>query len=379
MNKKHIIVKSILAIVMLLSITLLNACDKNDINNDGDEEELVNIWEDKTIYNETLVLIDQNGIISGNLVFEPTEIISIKDYTLNKEYDPSEYTFEGNTIIRTSSSTMPYLSEENLHGINMPEAFAFSTYQAKEPGEVILFTEGVGVIMNQIAVTYKHEGTWAGITPAYQPENLSHVLTKLENQEDITIVFNGDSILTGANASSVLGIDPYLDDFPTLFTNHIMDKYGVNVNMFNTSVGGTVSQFGRDNVDINVNNYDPDLVVIGYGMNDGSLGVNGLTYKENIEFMIRSIKARNSETDIIVIATIVANPDSIQNQGQAAYLAELEDLQATYDFALLDMTSISQELFKTKRSVDILANNINHPSDFLVRIYAAGLVALMEE
>jgi len=379
MNKKSIIVKSVFAILMLLSTTLLYGCNNNDTDTDGDDKDLVKIWEDKTIYNETVVLIDQNGTISGNLVFAPTEIISVKDYTLNIEYDPSEYSFEGNTIIRSSSSTMPYLAEENLHGINMPEAFAFSTYQAKEPGGVILFTEGVGVIMNQIAVTYKHEGTWAGITPAYQPDSLSHVLTKLENKEDIRVVFNGDSILTGANASSVLGIQPYLDDFPTLFTNYIMNKYDVNVDMFNTSVGGTVSQFGRDNIDLNVNNYDPDLVVIGYGMNDGSLGVNGLTYKENIEFMIRSIKARNSETDIIVIATIVANPDSIQNQGQASYLAELESLEDSYDFALLDMTSISQELFETKRSVDILANNINHPSDFLVRIYAAGLVALMEE
>lgn len=379
MNKQNSVTKISLVMTILFLSLFLISCQNKTTYEYGNEEKLVKIWSDEIIYNETVVLVDNGETISGNLLFEPTEIISVRDYTLEKVYDPSEYSFEGNHIFRNENSTIPYLTEENLQGINMPEEYAFSTYQAKEQGQFILFTEGIGVVMHQVAVTYKHEGSLAGIKPAYQPDALSHVLQKLENKEDINVVVNGDSISTGANASGVLGIMPYLDDFPTLFTNHLAETYDVTVNLFNTAVGGTVSQFGKDNVDTHVNQYDPDLVIIGYGMNDGSLGVTPLAYKENIEFMIRSIKARKSDADIIVISTILANPLSIQNQGQKSYLAELEDLVETYGIALLDMTSISEELYKVKRSVDILANNINHPSDFLVRIYASALIATIEE
>jgi len=139
-----------------------------------------------------------------------------------------------------------------------------------------------------------------------------------------------------------------------------------------------LSSWGKDNVDTLVNDFDPDLVIIGFGMNDGSLGVSPLAYKENIEFMIRSIQSRHPEADIIVMHTIYANPLSIQNQNQKSYLPELESLQSSYGIALLDMGSITEELYKTKKGVDILANNINHPSDFLVRIYAAGLIQVLE-
>jgi lysophospholipase L1-like esterase len=368
----------ILLSILFLSVLLLS-CQKDLSYEYGSEEKLVKIWSDEIIYNETVVLVNDGQTISGNLLFEPTQIISVRDYTLEKEYDPSEYEIVGNQLIRTETSSMPYLDEENLYGINMPDAYAFSTYQAKENGQFILFTEGIGIVMHQVAVTYKHEGSMAGIKPAYQPDALSNALQKLKNKEDINIVINGDSISTGANSSGVLGIMPYLDDFGTLFSNHLAESYDVNVNLYNTSVGGTVSSFGKENVDANINQYNPDLVIIGYGMNDGSLGVTPLEYRENIEFMIRSIRARKSDTDIILISTILANPLSIQNQGQEDYLAELEELKSLYSVALLDMTTISKELFKVKRSVDILANNINHPSDFLVRIYAAALIATIEE
>src|SRR5690606_8733816 len=159
------------------------------------------------------------------LLFEPTDIISVRDYTLDKVYDASEYTISGNKIIRNDSSTMPYITTEQLAGINLPEDYAFSTYQAKEPGTSIIFTEGIGIIMHQIAVTYKHAGTWAGTKPAHQPEALANVMAKLKAKESVNVVLNGDSISTGANSSGVMGIKPYLDDFGTLFTNYLSNKY----------------------------------------------------------------------------------------------------------------------------------------------------------
>lgn len=378
MNKRVIYRHLTVLLSLLFTSFILSACQQPKGYQYGEKQMLVNVWSDKTIYNETVVLEDNGAEISGQLLFSPTEIISVRDYTLDKIYDPSEYEVRGNKLYRTEGSTLPYLTTAQLAGENLPDGYALSTYQAKAPGTQILFTEGIGIVMHQIAVTYKHASTWAGITPAHQADALARFTRKINAGEAVNVVLYGDSISTGANASGVLGIKPYLDDFGTLFTNYIQDKYDTTVSLINTSKGGMLSAWGKDNVDTLVNDYDPDLVIIGFGMNDGSLGVSPLAYKENIEFMIRSIQSRNSDADIIVMHTIYANPLSIQNQGQASYLIELTALQSAYGVALLDMGSITEELYKTKKGVDILANNINHPSDFLVRIYAAGLIQVLE-
>lgn len=363
---------------LLFTSFIMSGCEKPITYNYGDKQMLVKVWEDKIIYNETVVLENNGQEIFGKLLFEPTEIISVRDYTLDKVYHSNEYEFRGNMIIRTDTSTLPYLTSEQLAGENLPVDYAFTTYQAKAPGTKIVFTEGVGIIMHQIAVTYKHAGTWAGITPAHQPDALSRFTQKLNTGEEVNVVLYGDSISTGANSSGVLGIRPYLDDFGTLFTNYLSEEYNTTVNLINTAKGGMLSSWGKENIDTHVNQYNPDLVIIGFGMNDGSLGMSPLAFKENIEFMIRSIQSRNPEADIIVIHTMYANPLSIQNQGQKHYLPELESLKSSYGIAILDMGSITEELYKTKKGVDILANNINHPSDFLVRIYAAGLIQVLE-
>jgi len=55
---------------------------------------------------------------------------------------------------------------------------------------------------------------------------------------------------------------------------------------------------------------------------------------------------------------------------------ELHKLAAKYDFcAVADMTTMSQELYAMgKRFRDMTGNNINHPNDFLARIYAQVLL-----
>lgn len=345
----------------------------------GDEQKYQKFWEDQTIYNETVCLVEQDGQIYGNLLFEPTEVISVRDYTTEKEIDPSEYRIEGNRIIRAEGSSLPYFTQENLRGENLPSEYAIDTYQGKE--HPIMFTEGPGIVMHQLNVTYRHAGSWDGYKPGYLGADLPKTIEKLRNREHLTIGFYGDSIMTGCNASSKLTIPPYLDDFPTASVKMLKQLYGYDgIEFFNTSKGGTLSEWGRTNVDVNVNDYSPDLVFIGFGMNDGSWNVKPADFIYNIEFMVASIQARNPDAEIVLVSTILANPDSTQSAGQENYLQPLKDLSESYDgVALMDMTSYSQYLLGRKRSVDILANNINHPSDFLVRGYVSSILASLYE
>lgn len=379
------------ALLPLLAAASLAACTPTGSGSDadsstqegvymyGDEQKYQKFWEDQTIYNETVCLVEEDGQIYGNLLFEPTEVISVRDYTTEKEIDPSEYCIEGNRIIRAEGSSLPYFTQENLRGENLPSEYAIDTYQGKE--HPIMFTEGPGIVMHQLNVTYRHAGSWDGYKPGYLGADLPKTIEKLRNREHLTIGFYGDSIMTGCNASSKLVIPPYLDDFPTASVKMLKQLYGYDgIEFFNTSKGGTLSEWGRTNVDVNVNDYSPDLVFIGFGMNDGSWNVKPADFIYNIEFMVASIQARNPDAEIVLVSTILANPDSTQSAGQENYLQPLKDLSESYDgVALMDMTSYSQYLLGRKRSVDILANNINHPSDFLVRGYVSSILASLYE
>ena len=370
----------------LLACLLLGACSPSGDStpttyNYGEKEMYQKIWEGNVVYNETVMLTEEDDeVIKGRLLYTPKRIISVRDFSLDKEYDSSNYTIQDDYIIRSESSSLPYLSKANVATTDMSNISDISTYDGKN-GK-ILFTEGAGIVSRLVCVTYEHDDAWTGSIPLSQGDKLPSLRQKLKNKKDIKMVVNGDSIFTGCNASSKLAIRPFLDDFPTGFKSQIESTYGVKVSLTNTAVGGQVSNWGKLNVVSNINQYDPDLVIIGFGMNDGcdAYQIKVDDYIENIETMIKSIQYNCTDPEIIVCATIIANPDSKQNFMQEQYLEPLKKMVANYEgVVLMDMTTFSKNLFAKKKSLDLYANNINHPNDFVVRGYVANLMTTIEE
>lgn len=374
--------KKLIILMLLPFIVSFISCNETTevVYEYGEEEMIKYIWDSNIVYNESVVLIEKDGQISGNLLFNPIEIISVRDYTLEKEYLSEEFEINGNIIKATSESTMPFFTENQSIGVELKEGYALSASEAKIPGETILFTEGVGIVMHIVNVTYTYNGEWDGPVQNYQGQYLTNVLDKLENSQPVNMVVFGDSIATGCNASSKLGIAPFQKDFSSLVVDRLNEEYNADIQLINTSLGGSLSSWGAGTVETNVNQYNPDLVIIGFGMNDGSWKIPATEYKNNIETIIQSIQAHDDTTDILVIATILANPDSIQNQIQYQYLQVLNELQTEYNVGVVDMTSFSTYLLQTKNSLDLYANNINHPNDFLTRMYAMNLLkSIIEE
>ena len=100
----------------------------------------------------------------------------------------------------------------------------------------------------------------------------------------------------------------------------------------------------------------------------------------NMEYMVASIKARNQDAEVVILSSLRANPDSTQDAGQENYLQPLKDMVSNYEgVVVIDMTSYSEYLLSKKRSIDILANNINHPSDFLVRGFVSNIITTLYE
>ena len=371
----------------LIFILTLMGCGKAPVQNQyqyGVNEMYEKIWEEKTnvIHNETCVMIeDDNKEKSARLLFTPTRIISVRDYSLQKEYDPSEYEIKGDRIYMTETSTMPYLTQANITCEVMPDSIQQTYPSTKAESGSILFTEGAGIVMNQICVTYEKEEKWFGAIPQKYGNKFTNTYRKLLAGEPITIVAYGASTMTGCNASSILGVEPFQETFVEGFVNSLKAKYSSEITLINTALGGTTSTWGVENVEARVQNYHPDLVLLEFGHNDACWNIKVDTYIDNMDFLIRACRAYdNKDAEVIMFASHMANPNSDQYTFQTDYLKPLQDLADQYEgVGICDWTTLTLDIQKKKSSFDMYANNINHPADWLERVFATALMEAFEK
>jgi hypothetical protein len=332
------------------------------------------IWLDDIIYEEsTCLILHDDHCLYGRLVYDIEEIISIKDCSLQKELPLEEFSFMGH-VIYTKNDKFPHLTTDNLIGEQLSDDL--STYQGKK--YPIVFTEGSGIFERLIFVTYKKKGLWKSKFPLKKISYLPKLSFTLANSQNFKLCCFGDSIMTGCNASSKFGLPPYQDDFPLAFKKEVEKIHHLEITFSNPSVGGMLSSWGKENVDALVNSQNPDLVILNFGMNDGSWEIPTDQYILNMRSIIDQIKTHNPECEIIVISSLIPNPNSIQDKNQGLYLSGLMHLEKSYQgVVVLDMTTFSQYLLKNKIGVDLYANNINHPSDFLVRMFVSNLLTLI--
>lgn len=341
--------------------------------------EYVSFWSTDTITNETVMLQeDETGWIAGGLLFEPTEILEIKNYDLTISYNSSDYVMNGRYMERTENSEMPYMSYDivscsDLSGTNLGTLGG------------LVFTETKEIASYLLNVTYKYDRTredWA-----FRPENKSDVLTnfqrKLKEKKDIKLFLYGDSIGAGCHASSVLDYNPYMPIWGKAVANEISKKYETKVDFYNASQGGWTSADGARNISqkISIVPYEtPDIAIIEFGMNDGSAMVSAKTYAGNIKTIIAGIRESAPDCDIVLISTIKANPLCGQDKElTGSYHNENLKICEEYERCVtVNMTALCDELYSKKDGLDLLANNINHPNDFLVRCFVMNILDVIE-
>lgn len=336
-------------------------------------------WTSDTIKNETVMLEEgMDGKITGKLLFTPTDIVSVKNFDLTIQYPMSGFMLNGNELIRTEGSTLPYMPYA-LADCQVPLGDGLSQYDG------LLFTEGQGIVSKLILVTYTYNPSaeeWKSV-PQDKSVELVHFRQKLQNREGANLFVYGDSIAAGCSASSVLNYNPRLPVWGQAVANELSAKYRTRVGYYNGSVGGWTSADGALNIAQKIQTVPesaPDLAIVAFGMNDGSGSVPADTYYTNLKTILTEIRNRAPACDIVLISTIHANPLCSQNKEiTASYHAENERLAAEFgNCVTVNMSSFSQELYERKTGFDLLANNINHPNDFLVRCYVMNLLDTIE-
>ena len=347
------------------------------------EEYLTPIWKSEKIVNETLMFVGKDD--EGVLLYEPKQILSVRNYYLDVEYENNvDYKNEGRKFFRVNEK-IPYWEETEYY------AATFDRYRIGANKEIcdkfreerfLKYGEGNTFTQKQLAVTYLHDDVWDGPIPQDYSHKLARVKGKLQAGEPCKFLFYGDSISTGCNASGTPqggNTPPYMPPFPNLICEYLQDKYGAQIELINTSVGGMATKWGLENVDERVIAYAPDIVFIAFGMNDPA--TPRPLYVEMVKEMIDKTHKALPNTEIMLVSSILPNDEADETwfANQRFFHMDLAEIEKQYSFVgFANVTAMQAHMFaRGKRYRDMTANNINHPNDFGHRLYAQVILTAL--
>lgn len=341
-------------------------------------------WLMDTMYNEsTSFIVREDGSITAKLLFKPTKLISVKSNDLQTTFTEGvDYTWDGesNTLVLKEGSAIPYFTQNDIHGKDengnyIPANPAWDNLGRSRFSDA-LYCVNEFLYLKQIAVTYEYEyGSWDGPVTEFQGDRLPRTMDLLKNGEEITVVFWGDSIFTGCDASAMYNRLPMQVSFPDFTKTILENKYGLHVRHYNLSVGGMKSDWGVSEFR-QVTEKQPDLVFIGFGMNDSEKTGTYLTKK--IGSIISSIRKDCPDCEFVVVCPMVPNKD-------AGFLTTHEQFPealctlAGDGVAYVDMFTFHARLLEVKDFISMSGNNINHPNDWLIRCYTMNLMSTLIE
>ena len=218
--------------------------------------------------------------------------------------------------------------------------------------------------------------------------NCSYRLKKntSEKSDFLTIVAFGNSIT--AERKTVDSV--FAQRLPALLSAN-----GLSVKVINSGIGGSHTgrrvdhdlfkiRHGMDRFQSDVLDYQPDLVIIGFGTNESyidSKTPNGKSripledYQANLEHFITNIKANGAEVVLIAPNILGARYGDFQNKRLLKYVKVVRKLSRKYNTGLVDNYKLFQKYAKQNGiSYDDLMLDGCHPNDRGHKLIAAHLV-----
>lgn len=362
------------------------------------------IWDGRVVYNETVMFVGMND--KASLLYTPDEILSVTSYDLKTTYEKGkDYDVVDGQLVLLEGTRIPVISFDKYY-FEQPVPNMPAQLEVKVDGKRYYVYWGEGTVMTQwqVAVTYVHDQYWEGFVPETS-DQFAKLIAKMEAGEDVTMMFYGDSITFGASSSAGANVSPYMPPYTQLFTQYLAQKYGYTIKYvnsrltgtapvpatdtvfgtngtityINTAVGGWTSADGFNNfeqyVTPFVNEYGCDFFLLAFGMNDA--GNSPKNEQKAIKKIADELYALKPEAEMLLVATMIPNPEATNGWygNQHRFETVFESLAKSYveegkSCAVAKMTSMSQRILENKRFRDHTGNNINHPNDFLGRLYA---------
>ncbi|GHU99141.1 hypothetical protein FACS1894211_04030 [Clostridia bacterium] len=364
---------------------------------DGDETMTMT---DETV---TMVQHEDGAAAYGTLAYAPTKILRVQNYGEDLDFtEGTDYVTDGRKISRVDGSVMSFLKFSELIGTGFGgngQPGKASMFPEGFENPQIFYSEGPLLVWNQLKVTYEFKASAIGFDTdkyRYRGAKIPTTIARLKKTRDLRdagaaqseiiaarpkILFYGDSVATGCNSSSFMDIDPFMPSWPDLVLRGLESYYGTEYTAINTAVGGKDNNWGLINLQENVIAYGPDLVFVHFGLNDGAFNVPASDFYNRTKQIIEQTRAASSkQVDFVLYTSLQANQYWEQDKTANLFPPVMRQLaEETSGVVLVDIWAIHEDFLQNKFYADMLANNINHPNDFLVRVYAmATLAALIE-
>ena len=209
-----------------------------------------------------------------------------------------------------------------------------------------------------------------------QPNNQSKYLVnfrkKLENGLPVTIVSYGNSITAGGEASATEL------RFQSIYGNYLKSIFPkANLKIEDVSIPGYSSTQGIDWWDAYIGKTSPDLVLVGWGMNDHNIGGNKPEqFKKNLIKLVGMIKKRKN-AEVVLYSSFPPNNDwHYSSHSMELYAEATKQAALEAKCAYVDVYSTWIKVLQRKDQSSLLGNNINHPNDFGHWLYAQAFEAM---
>ncbi len=331
---------------------------------------MIPFWEGDTVYNETVMFVGETEI---PLLYTPEKIISVRSYDLITEYEEdTDYILKDGKLCLTENTHIPSFSLAEYYPEEAVQGKCLASNEEGHP--YIFFSEGATIFMRQIHVTYTHKDNWNRFIPERQ-DKFHKFFEKAARGEEVTVLVYGDSISTGVNSSGRVGCEPYADPWFDMVIK-TMQKHFHNgkIKCVNTAVGGKNTPWGLECLQERAIDINPDLMFLGFGMNDA-----GRTPEEEsglIKELIDRFLTACPNAEVALIATMLPHFRAKGFWGNQKYFEPaFAKLCENYDnVGLIPVSSAHRAMLETKRYYDMTGNNVNHPNDFLARVYAQTAV-----
>jgi len=330
------------------------------------------------IYGESFVLCKEEALPFRHRPAAGRPIVLRSRYELNQ---PDNVIYEEGvdyivdrdtgTVRRTAASSIRDGALHPLYGVDHFDHTKYADYS----------NQAYTVYADYEAETDENEAVAAlpSIEAVMRSGKLPRLAAKLTAGEEALYVVYGDSISVGGEASR-LGLS--YAELAAASLRAIFGNIGLRVD--NRAIGGETSGGGAARVLADVVPLAPDLVTIGYGMNDQNKHGTGNAvplpeYERNLRAMIEAIR-RHTGSDIVLVTPCEPNPRWMHaSSDMPRYADTLRRLGAEYGIGVADAHELWQEeLAAGKTSASLLLNNINHPNDYGHTIYHSAFLKMLK-
>lgn len=333
---------------------------------------------------ESIVFTDTNW---SNLRYRDVEPDSVFMFTINLDgsgYREFEYgkdyeaDFKEGKLRRTPESRIgdysnsPFFGDNNFNHNNYGKGnygnYPFTVYVS------YVYDDESNILTEDVA---KRITTEAGFPRIRDMK----AFKKLQNGGEITYTVIGDSISTGSEA--IYKRHAYFSRFAKKLENIT----GGKVNVINKAVGSENSINGFSHFITDIEDSDPQLITIAYGINDMHL-VNGENHigdslvpvKEFHDHIVRMIEtAQKRNIEVILVNNAIPNPSwKFCSSREYEYPEEMRCIAKEYSLPLADTRKLwESELRHGKTVNDLLLDDINHPTTYGHGLYAQMLFSLI--